>query len=143
MIISAFYYVVNEGGGQVMKKAGLFLILLTLVFCTGMVGFLFGRYHSGEILVSSHISPAAPKSAENHIAESAVPSVTNGKININSATAEELAALPGIGTVLAQRIVDYRSEHGLFRSAEDLSNVKGIGAKKLESIRQYIIVAGN
>ena len=125
-----------------MKKAGLLLILITLLFCTGLIGFLIGSYRSGEILVSGRISPAEAETA----ATTAVPtasSVANGKVNINSATAEELAALPGIGAVLAQRIIDYRTLHGSFQSVDELSNVSGIGVKKLETIRQYVIVAGN
>ena len=48
-------------------------------------------------------------------------------VNVNTATAEELETLTGIGPALAQAIVDYRAEHGAFRSAEDLLLVKGIG----------------
>ena len=56
-------------------------------------------------------------------------------LDINAASAEELEALPGIGPVLAQRIVDYRAEHGAFASAEELLRVEGIGETKLENIR--------
>jgi competence protein ComEA len=50
-----------------------------------------------------------------------------GLINLNTATAEQLDALPGIGPVLAQRIVDWRSEHGRFVSVDQLRQVSGIG----------------
>ena len=60
-------------------------------------------------------------------------------VNINTAGVDELDSLPGIGPVLAQRIVDYRTEHGPFRSAEELTQVEGIGRATVESIQDHII----
>ena len=65
---------------------------------------------------------------------------SGGKVNLNSATAAELEALPGIGQVLAQRIVDYRTQHGPFRSVRDLLKVEGIGEKKFDSIKDHVTV---
>ena len=59
-------------------------------------------------------------------------------VNINTADAEELETLTGIGPSLAQAILDYRAEHGAFETAEDLLNVKGIGEAKLEGFRAEI-----
>ncbi|MGH2740351.1 MAG: helix-hairpin-helix domain-containing protein [Actinomycetota bacterium] len=67
------------------------------------------------------------------------PGVTR-KININVATAEELESLPGIGEVLAQRIIDYREENGPFASVDELVNVSGIGEATLEEIRDLVTV---
>jgi competence protein ComEA len=63
---------------------------------------------------------------------------TVSRININTATLEDLKKLPGIGDVIAQRIIEYRQAHGPFSSADDLLGVKGIGVKKLENIRDLI-----
>jgi competence protein ComEA len=63
------------------------------------------------------------------------------KININRAEVWLLEALPGIGEVLAQRIADYRSENGPFRTIEDLLKVSGIGEATLDNIRDYITVS--
>ena len=61
-------------------------------------------------------------------------------VNINTASAKELDALPGIGEVLAQRIIDYRNANGPFQSVYDLIKVKGIGEKTLEKIKPYATV---
>jgi len=57
------------------------------------------------------------------------------KININTASAEELATLNGIGSAKAEAIVAYRTEHGKFASVDDLAKVKGIGEKIIEKIK--------
>lgn len=61
-------------------------------------------------------------------------------VNINTASKKELDALPGIGEVLAQRIIDYRSANGPFSTVDDLTKVKGIGAKTLEKLKPYATV---
>jgi comEA protein len=61
-------------------------------------------------------------------------------ININSASAQELEQLPGVGKVIAERIVAYREQNGRFRRREDLMMVSGISEKKYEEIRSMIVV---
>ena len=61
-------------------------------------------------------------------------------IDINQATAQELEALPGIGPVIAQRIVRERERIGKFSRTEDLLKISGIGKKKLEKIKNMIII---
>jgi competence protein ComEA len=63
-------------------------------------------------------------------------------INLNTATKEELVALPGIGPAKAQAILDYRNTHGSFKSVEELKDVKGIGAKRFERLKGELSVAG-
>ena len=65
---------------------------------------------------------------------------SQGKININTATADELQELSGIGPTLAQRIVDYREANGAFASIEDLKNVSGIGDTRFAAIKDSICV---
>lgn len=63
-----------------------------------------------------------------------------GKLDLNLATAEELQGLPGIGPVLAQRIVDQRTTHGPFHTVDDLRDVKGIGKKRMDQLRPLVTV---
>jgi competence protein ComEA len=62
--------------------------------------------------------------------------------NINTATKDELVALPGIGPAKAQAILDHRKAHGPFKSVEELKDVKGIGAKRFEKLRPELAVTG-
>lgn len=61
-------------------------------------------------------------------------------ININTANADELDELPGVGPVIAQRIIEYREAMGGFKSLEELIEVKGIGEKTMEKIRPFACV---
>lgn len=63
-------------------------------------------------------------------------------INLNSASAEELGTLPGVGPVMAQRIVDWRKEHGPFSSVDELDAVSGVGPKLMEQLRDLVTVQG-
>jgi competence protein ComEA len=63
-------------------------------------------------------------------------------INLNTATKEELVALPGVGPAKAQAILDYRSSHGPFKSIEEVKDVKGIGAKRFEKLKGELTVVG-
>ena len=89
--------------------------------------------------------PLIPPSSSGEIPEGASSQVvvqssvaSSSLVNVNTASPKELESLPGIGEVLAQRIVEYRETHGPFRSPEDLLKVKGIGPRKLENIRDRI-----
>ena len=62
-------------------------------------------------------------------------------LDLNRATADELEALPGIGAVLAQRVVAFRESAGRFRTVEDLRGVKGIGAKKFDRLKSLVTVS--
>jgi competence protein ComEA len=68
------------------------------------------------------------------------PTTAGQKINLNTATAAELDALPGIGPVIAERIVDYRTQHGPFARPEDLMEVSGIGEATFNRIKDDVVV---
>jgi competence protein ComEA len=61
-----------------------------------------------------------------------------GPVHLNTATIEQLDALPGIGPVTAQKIIDYREQHGAFSSIDDLDAIPGIGPARLEQLREQV-----
>ncbi|MCZ2402698.1 helix-hairpin-helix domain-containing protein [Paenarthrobacter sp. Z7-10] len=69
-----------------------------------------------------------------------VPGTAGAKINLNTSTAEELQTLPRVGPVLAQRIVQWRLDHGRFSSAQELDSVDGVGPKMLESLLPLVTI---
>lgn len=64
----------------------------------------------------------------------------SGRVNLNTATLEELDGLPGIGPTLATRIIQYRAQNGPFNAPEELLNVSGIGEKKLADLKDLVTV---
>jgi comEA protein len=63
-------------------------------------------------------------------------------VNINTATAQQLAYLPEIGPKTAARIIEYRTEHGMFKALAELQNVKGIGPKTLVRVMPFAVLSG-
>lgn len=63
------------------------------------------------------------------------------KVNINTATKSELQTLNGVGEATAEAIIQYREENGMFKSVQDLVNVKGVGAKKIQKLSDSLTVS--
>ena len=99
--------------------------------------------HDGEQVVVPETAPtAAPAqtSAASAAGQGSVPSPAASLININTASASELEALPRVGPALAQRIVDYRTAHGLFRAIADIMLVSGIGPATFDQLKDRITI---
>ena len=99
--------------------------------------------HAGEQLVAPDPGPSPPGGASGGSAAAGASGGSTpggGVVNINTAGASELEALPGIGPALAARIVEYRDGHGPFASVDDLTDVPGIGPAKLEALRSQATV---
>jgi competence protein ComEA len=88
----------------------------------------------------SQVIVPGPGSAGTPAAGSGSGVVGDGRVRINVASAAELETLPGVGPVLAGRIVAHREQHGPFRSAEDLLSVPGIGEAKYAALRDLVVV---
>ncbi len=84
-------------------------------------------------------APAAEASAPSQ-PSSGIADLAPRVVNVNTASAAQLETLPGVGPSTAQRIIEYRRTVGPFRRIEDIMNVKSIGEKKFENMKQYISV---
>jgi competence protein ComEA len=84
------------------------------------------------------IVPSRLASSGGTAASPAVGGTTGARISLSSATVEQLDSLPGIGPVTAQKIVDWRTTHGPFRSVDALDDVPGIGPARLEQLRDLV-----
>jgi len=116
-----------------MKKAELVLVCITAAFMCFLLGFFLGRREADGFTLDGK---------PGHSAQATDPtkSESSGRININTATSEQLQILPGIGEKIAQDIIDYRQKNGPFQSIEELLNVPLIGEKRLDDIADYITV---
>ncbi len=113
-----------------MKKPQWILIGITAVFFCILIGIFVGRNTAG---------PYIPVDSTKETI-SQTQSQQDGKIDINTATAEQLQLIPGIGPSIADRIITYRAENGGFKSIEEIQNISGIGEKKFNDIKPYIKV---
>ena len=110
-----------------------FLALVTLAFLAAVLYLTFGANRAGR----EDYTVQTERSTEEEVAPVRV------LVNINTATAEELETVTGIGPVLAQAILDYRAEHGDFRTLDELLEVRGIGSAKLDAMRDEITTGGD
>lgn len=126
------------------NKVSVLLAVVTALFVGFTLGLFVGR-NTGSDTVTLAV-PAqmqtAPTVAATAAAETVPEETVSFPVNINTADADTLTALPGIGQVLAERIVAYRRQNGSFRAIEEITKVEGIGEKKAEAILELITVGG-
>lgn len=92
-----------------------------------------------QVVVGAPVpAPAAPATPGAGAGAGATGAGPTAPIGLNTATAEQLDELPGVGPVLAQHIIDYRTEHGGFRSVDELREVNGIGDKRYADLQNLV-----
>jgi comEA protein len=116
-------------------KAVTFLVILILVGS----GFWGVRRFAPAVFLGKPDLIAVPNEERPH--SQTTETLASSKpelLNINTASTKELQTLPNIGPKMAQRIIDYRKQYGMFTNVDALQNVKGIGAKTLEKLRPFV-----
>ncbi len=124
-----------------LSKAQWIFLSVTAFFITFTFAFFIGRSSVHAVISTERVPPmqeAAPESVQEAAPRSEAVSQT--RLNINTAQLSELEALPGIGSVLAERIVRFREENGAFISVEQLMDVEGIGEVKYQNVEALICV---
>jgi competence protein ComEA len=123
----------RAGGAK--RSADLAAVNLAAPLVDGVQIFVPARASAGGV----GASPGSGASADSGSASGGGGFAGSGrKVSLATATAEELDELPGVGPVTAQKILDYRSEHGPFTSVEELDAVPGIGPARIEQLRDLV-----
>ncbi len=118
-----------------MKKQQWILLGITAVFLCLIIGIFVGRNLTGAYIPVNKVISTDTTDTNN------TTQPQDGKIDLNTANLQQLQLIPGVGEVIAQRILDYRTDQGGFQAVEELLNVSGIGEKKFEQIKQYVKIA--
>ena len=120
-----------------MKKGTNLLLWICIASFILVIGIYIGRNTN-----NNYVQLVENTDAPSYWSETDATEQTDYRLDINTATKRQLMELPGFGEVLAQRIIDYRTENGPFSSVYDLLEVNGIGEKKLEEIMDQIKAGG-
>lgn len=125
------------------------LLAVAIILCALMIGYnvLFVPQVTLTAVVKTDLSsaaqaavPSAPDDASQPEGYEPEPVEQTALVNLNTADAEELETLPGIGPATAQKIIAYRESVGAFQSTEELMQVDGIGEKTFEKLKELVAV---
>lgn len=123
-----------------MKNIGQYALISIVFLCVGlMLGIFIGQGKGGTSIT---LIPSDVKIIDRSPQKTVYKDSSTGRININTASVDELISVPGVGKVTAERIISYRNTYGLFYSVNDLLKISGIGEKTLEKMKPYITVGG-
>lgn len=120
-----------------MKKPQWILVGITCAFLCFTAGIFLGRNYFRDYIPIDQVMESKEDTSVKNDTEK------DGRIDLNTATLNQLQLLPGVGESTAENIINYRIINNGFSSVEELKNVKGIGEKKFSQIIPYVKVGGN
>ena len=129
----------------VMKRAAIAIAALSMVVVAGTTWLGAGPALAAPATVAAATPPAGSSSGDgDERAEHAAPKrkAVSGKLNLNTATEDQLIMLPGVGPSKAERVVAWRQKHGAFKRVADLRHVKGFGYKTVKKLEPYLDTKG-
>lgn len=126
-------------------------LAIKLLLLAGTLGCIFGlNWSTPDRVTETH--PSKIEEAAKNFSKTNQRNISGGSnsksfdkkaIDLNLSTAQELEALPGIGSTLAKRIIDHRRQVGSFQSIQSLEEVKGIGKKKLQTLSPLLMITSS
>lgn len=127
-----------------LEKSQWVLMVLSVLFVTFTLAFFIGRNSISAVITTQNPQPtpaqtSTAKQDEAPVQEAATI-IEQPRVNLNTATQEELEDLPGIGPKLAERIIAWREQNGAFVSVEQLMDVSGIAEGKFADIQDFVYV---
>ena len=120
------------------RRALILSLLAAIAFSAAVLLLRFPGRAGSPVEISAKAVPQQAILTGSNGEQTALELLPGEKLNINTATAEELMKLPGIGEALSQAIVEYREKNGVFSSVEDIMEVDGIGEGRFAAIEEYI-----
>jgi len=146
------FFLSGSWGSSILMKVGLLAVAALSMYMIGVpvdswdhqkrVADYHERIQSLSYPRDHQDGPASRGERLTRIAEVPKPGPAPNRLDVNTGSVSQFIQLPGIGSVLADRIVTYRASHGGFQQVDELVNVSGIGPKRLQQIRQFVTVEG-
>jgi competence protein ComEA len=124
------------------QRAAIGVAAVAMAAVAGVTWLGSGPALAAPATVAAAATPAPDGEAERPAARHGGKTIS-GKVNINTATEDQLVLLPGVGPAKAERIVTWRTKHGAFKRVADLRHVKGFGYKTLKKLEPYLDVKGD
>lgn len=122
-----------------MKKLYTFLLAAAAFIAGAALCYYLGNTDYGESIIAEHAYDSLPVRGGIPSTDGYIELLPGETVNINTADIDELMKLPGIGEVIARRIIDYREKHGSFVNIEEIMKIEDIGEGRFEEIRLLIV----
>jgi competence protein ComEA len=119
------------------------MLIAKLAAVAALTTAIGGTWHAASAAPMPLVISAPPVDGEPHVAKKSSHKELTGKLNLNTASEDQLMLLPAIGPAKAERIVAWRKKNGSFKRIADLRHVKGFGYKSFKKLEPYLDIKGD